>query len=475
MRRFALVAAILTITAPIFAASVGKPTDVQLTIYNQNFALVKEDRDLVVEKGLNQVAVQDVASSIEPTSVAFKSLSSPNSISIREQNYQFDLVNVSTILDKSIGKKVRVTRYLDGKTEVSEGTLLSSAQNGIVIKTESGLILNPSGEIEVMELPEGLVSRSTLMWKLEAAEAGPQHAELSYLANDMTWSANYVAVVDASDKYVDLTGWVTLTNNSGVTYNNAALNLMAGDVHLAPKPMPMLYARAGVADMASAAGGPAFTEKSFFEYHLYTLQGKTTVRNRETKQITLLTADSVPAKKIYVYDGRKDWWSEWQYGGYQPGESYEVSANKKVTVTMEIVNKKENNLGIPLPKGNMRVYKAEDNGSQQFIGEDSIDHTPRDEKVRLNLGDAFDIVGEHKRTNFKRINNRTVEETFQISLRNHKDQQVNVLDVEHLTGDWTITESSDKYFKKDASTVQIPVDVPANGEKVITYTVRTKW
>ena len=456
MKKLALVIpAILLYATSSFAATASKPSNVQLTIYNQNFALVKEERDMTLDNGLNIISIQDVAATIEPSSVAFKSLTDPESVVVREQNYQYDLVNSRTILDKSVGKRIKVRRVLEsGNVLETEGTLLSTADNGLVIQTDKGIILNPGGEIEVMELPQGLVSRPTLMWNLETDKPGAHRTEVSYLANQITWSADYVAVVDALDKHVDITGWVTLDNKSGTTYENASLNLMAGDVHRVEQPMmaEAMYDRAAGASMKAA---PQFEEKSLFEYHLYTLQGKTTVKDKETKQLSLLTASNVPAKKIYVYDG--------------------AQKGQKVNVLMEIVNSKENNLGMPLPKGKVRVYKQESNANQHFIGEDMIDHTPKDEKVRLYLGDAFDIVGERKQTNERVISDREREYSYEISLRNHKDTPVTVTIVEHLWGDWKVTQSSHGYNKKDANTLEIPVEIPKDGAVTVTYTERTKW
>ncbi|MHB0998658.1 MAG: DUF4139 domain-containing protein [Armatimonadota bacterium] len=473
---------------PCFAdPSVSKPSSVELTIYNQNFALVKEDRDMTLDKGVNFVPVPDVAGTIRPSTVAFKSLTDPGSVVVREQNYQYDLINPNTILEKSIGKKVRIRRLLDNKTEVVEGTLLSAgyqnsnsfsgrSQIGIVIQTKNGIIIDPEGEIEVLELPQGLISRPTLEWKLETSKAGEHKTEISYLADQIRWIADYVAIIDAEDKLVDLTGWVTLSNNSGTTFENASLNLMAGDVNVVEIEQRRVTLGYGGAYGPQGPASPQFTEKGFFEYHLYTLAGKTTIKNKESKQITLLTANKIPANKVYIYDARKAWWGMYQNNqGYRPGDSYDVSANKKVNIFIEVENKKENNLGMPLPKGTIRVYKQEENANQHFVGEDTIDHTPKDEKVRLYLGDAFDIVGEHKRTSFKRINANETEESFEISLRNHKDAPVSVVVIEHQFGDWKITESSHKYEKKDASTIEIPVEIPKDGETKVTYTVRTSW
>ena len=463
---------------------VGKPANVELTIYNQNFALVKEERDMTLDKGINSIPVQDVAATIRPSTVAFKSKSDPNSVVVREQNYQYDLINPATIIDKSVGKKVVIRRALADRIEEVEGVILSSGtqQGGysptrVVIQTKDGILINPAGEIHVLEMPKGLIPRPTLMWKLETTKAGPQKTEISYLADRMTWIADYVAVVDPDDKFVDLTGWVTLTNNSGTGYENAVLNLMAGDVNVVQDRKDRL--EIGYADTYGAKRvllDDQFKEKSFFEYHLYTLAGKTTVNDKEQKQISLLTAEKIPAKKTYLYDGRKAWWNTYRNDrGYRPGESYSVSPNKKVSIFLELKNDKENNLGMPLPKGTMRVYKQEAGTNRHFVGEDTIDHTPKDEKVRLYLGDAFDIVGTHTRTNFVNIAANVIEESFEISLRNHKDAPVSIAVIDHHFGDWKVTTSSHKAFKKDASTLEIPVEVPKDGEVKVTYTVRTTW
>jgi len=454
MRRIAFLLFAILLAATSFAATASAPTNVQLTIYNQNFALVKENRDMSLEKGMNTVSILDVAARIEPSSVAFKSLTDPNAVVVREQNYQYDLVNSRTILNKSLGKRVKIIKYLDGTVKEIEGIVLSTPENGLVLQTANGIVLNPSGEIQVMEMPQGLVPRPTLAWKLDSDRAGPQKTEISYLTNNITWSADYVAVVDSLDKYVDLTGWVTLDNKSGVTYENASLNLMAGDVHRV-QPQREFEGFALTAPMAAKAAEPQFAEKAFFEYHLYTLKDKTTVRDKESKQISLLTAAHIPAKKVYVYDGARN--------------------QKKVNVLMEIVNSQASNLGMPLPKGKVRVYKQESDANQHFIGEDLIDHTPKDEKVRLYLGDAFDLVGERKQMTQRQISDHEREESYEISLRNHKDLPVTIVIVEHLWGDWKITQSSHGYNKKDANTVEIPVEVPKDGEVKVTYTVRIKW
>lgn len=493
-----LIPAFLLLSTPSFSdVTASKPSAVKLTIYNQNFALVSEQREMTLANGINLVSVPDVAATIEPSSIAFKSITAPNSVVVREQNYRYDVINPTTILDKSVGKHVKVRIYSGAQVQEVEGILLNPAtppvarsddangylpppaEQGLVIQTSNGIVTVPTSwsqdSIEVESLPDGLYSKPTLVWKLEAERQGLHQTEVSYLADSITWKADYVAVIDALDKYIDLTGWVTLDNKSGATYENASLNLIAGDVHRVQPPRPIMMAGAmGGMIERNVAAEPQFTEKAFFEYHLYTLKDKTTVRDKETKQITLMTATHIPATKTYVYDGRKSWWMS-MGTDYRPGESYDVSPNKKVAVMLEVANTKDNHLGIPLPKGTIRVYKEEENTNQHFVGEDEIDHTPKDEKIHLYLGNAFDIVGEHERTNFRRISPHEVEESFQITVRDHKDTPVSVLIVDHLFGDWTITESSTKHNKRDASTVEFPVNVSKDGQTVVTYTVRTKW
>jgi hypothetical protein len=468
----------------------SKPTGIALTIYNQNFALVKDRRTIDLANGRNAVVIEDVAALIDPTSVHFKSLTAPNAVAVREQNYRYDLINPTTLLNKSVGKKVTIRQPLaNGQFREIQGTILtpvtvavaqtgdagggtSTVYSGMVVRTEDGgLILNPTGEIMLHEMPSGLIPRPQLAWLVDSTQAGRHETEVSYMTNGVTWKADYVVVVANDDKSVDITGWVTLDNKSGATYENANLQLIAGDVRrVQPAPRPEVLRAAMKAD---AAGAPQFQEESLFEYHLYTLDGTTTVRDNEQKQMTLLTASRVPAVKKFIYEGRRGFWGI-RNPGYLPGEGYDTSAYKKVNIIVEIKNSKPS-MGIPLPKGKMRLYKADSRGSLQFVGEDEIDHTPKDETVRLYVGDSFDIVGEHKRTDFKRISQKEVEESFEIVLRNHRKEDTTVSVVEHFWADWRITAKSADFVKKDAHTGEFIVNVPKDGEVKVTYTVRTRW
>jgi hypothetical protein len=474
-------------------AKTSKPTGANITIYNQNFAVVKERRSIDLRNGRNAVTIDDVAALIDPTSVHFKSITAPNAVTVREQNYRYDLINPTTLLNKSVGKRVSVHEKLgNGQIRDYEATIVTpltvavaqtgdgsgtnTVYNGMVLRMDNGyLVLNPTGEILLHEMPPGLVARPQLAWLVDSDKPGLHDTEISYMTNGVTWKADYVVVVSADDKMVDITGWVTLDNKSGASYINANLQLMAGDVRrVQPPQVPMERgARREMMDMAKATQ-PQFAEEGLFEYHLYTLDGATTVLDNEQKQMSLLDAHKAAADKKFVYDGRKGFWGTYNYGGYYPGEGYDTTNYKKVNVMMEVRNSKPT-LGIPLPKGKMRLYKADSKGGLQFIGEDEIDHTPKDEMVRLYVGDTFDMVGEHKRTNFRRISDREVEESFEVTLRNHRKEDSKVSIIEHMWQDWRVTAKSSDFIKKDAHTAEFIVTVPKDGETKVTYTVRTKW
>lgn len=476
----AIIIGILLISAGIcMAQTVSGPKSLQLTVYNSNFALVRDTRTVSFTNGINSIEVSDVAAKIDPTSVLFKTLTSPNSVTILEQNYQYDLISPDNILNKSVGQRVTFTSFdQSGKPFAQSGILLAPPSNGgVVIKADDGtMILRPQGQVSLAKMPEGLHPKPTLQWLLASTKAESQDAQISYITDGIGWKADYVALVNKDDTALDLTGWVTLNNNSGATYPDAKLTLMAGDVR---RQQPQNYAFSGSLDsFAAAAPAPQFQEQSFFEYHMYTMERPTSIRDNETKQLSLLGASGASVTKEMIYDGRKQWWMGWWYDGrtdFNPGGGYDTSNYHKVNVTLEVKNSKENHMGMPLPKGRIRVYKLDDTGAQQFVGEDSIDHTPKDEKIRLYVGDAFDVVGDYKRTDFKKISDRVYEETFQVNVRNHKDVAQAVKVVDHVFADWSVLNSSTEYTKKDAHTIEFPITVPKDGEVVVTYTIRTSW
>jgi len=388
----------------LFNLAFAEEEGVSLTIYNQNFALVRDKRFLDLEKGVSNIRFTDIASQIEPTSVHFKSLTAPDSCVIQEQNYEYDLVSATKLLSKYIDKKIKI---LAGSGTVYEGLLLSYDNNSIVIQDPADKSLNMVSRQENINniafgsLPEGLITKPTLMWQIANDQSGKHLTEVSYLTGGINWLCDYVVVIDKLDKNIDLSGWVTIDNRSGVTYKDASLKLIAGDVHRVREESEYLMRDKMM--VAEAARAPQFEEKAFFEYHMYTLQRKATLKDNQTKQIALLNATGTPVNKLFIYDPA-------EYGWYNYQDA-QTTNEQKVKVKIELVNSQKNNLGMPLPKGKVKVYKQDTDGKLEFIGEDAIDHTPKDEKIRLQLGDAFDVKGERKRLDYKQYG-RTADENI---------------------------------------------------------------
>jgi len=454
-----------------FCLSAYAQENVELTVYNQNFALVKDQRYLDLKKGINKIEFKDVASLIEPTSVHFVSVSAPNSSSILEQNYEFDLLNSDKLLLKYIDKNIKIVTK-DSKNY--EGILSSYDGNNIVISSAQGLsmIVRPDNiaQISFDKIPEGLITKPTLVWELDNEKEGKQLTEVSYLTGGVNWDCEYVTVLDKDDKNISLDGWVSLNNQSGATYNNAKLKLIAGDVKRAKEEVNIVHAQDAML-MKSKEAAPQFQEKAFFEYHMYTLQRKATLKNNQKKQISLLNGNNIPVNKLFIYDPVDYYGWYWYHYDNEQG-----TKEQKIKVKLEVKNSKQNNLGMPLPKGKVKVYKKDEDGSLQFVGEDKIDHTPKDETIRLYLGDAFDVVGERKRINY-RAGDHWAEESFEISLRNHKDSDIVVNVIEHMWryANWKIINKSHEFNKKDAQTIEFKVPVAKDQETKVSYTVRYWW
>ena len=436
--------------------------DVMVTIYNGNLGLVKDTRDVRLDAGTLEVQFADVAALIDPTSVHLKSLTDPSALRILEQNYEYDLLTSAKLLEKYVGKKVRLYQ---SNGSYQEATLLST--NGPIYEINGQIHMGHSGQVVLPALPENLVAKPTLVWLLRNAKAAAQRVEASYLTGGINWKADYVMVINAADTRSDLTGWVTIDNKSGSTYSDAALKLVAGDIHRAPDRgregrLMEMAAKAVSADQANRD----FKSEGFFEYHLYTLDGRTTIKDNQTKQLALMSASEVPVDKHYIYYGAADYYRT-QYG-------VPVST-QKVGVYLELKNSKENRLGLPIPKGRVRVYKADTSGSQQLIGEDWIDHTPKDEKIKIKMGDAFDVVGERTQKDWKRIASNLYEVEWEISLRNHKKEAVTVEVVEPMPGDWEVLRASHPYEKIQAFTAQWKIPVAKDGETKLTYRIRVRF
>ncbi len=417
---------------------------VNLTVYNNDLALVRDSRTFDLTKGETDLEVLDVAARIDPTSVHLTG----EGVQVLEQNFEYDLASADRILDRYLGQ--RVTAVLEGG-EAFSGTLLSYAGNNLVLGEGSGaMVLSREriDRIDFPELPGGLRTRPTLVWRIFSDAGGKRDATISYLTSGLQWHAEYVALVNEDDSALELSAWVSLENQSGASYDDARLQLVAGDVHRAvPPPMDgrqMLMAKAGAAPME-------FAEEALFEYHLYSLDRPVTVKDRQTKQVTLFPTAAVDkVEKIFRYKG---------------GEN--------VSVTLEFKNAKESGLGMPLPRGKLRVFKKDSKGGAQFIGEDFVDHTPKDEKVEAVMGNAFDIAAERTVLDHQRISSRVTQATIEVKLRNHKEEAVEVVVEEHIPGDWEILTTTHEYEKKSAWKVEFRVPVAPDEESILKYTYRS--
>jgi len=444
---------------------------VNITVYNSNLGLVRETRRLTLPNGQIALRFADVTAQIRPETVHLASLTAPASLRILEQNYQYDLLNPAKLLDKFVGKEITlVLRRLQNSTESFEpvqATLLSN-NGGQVWRINGQIVINPSNiaEMRFPDLPKNLVATPTLVWDLENRETGSQTIEASYLTGGMNWRADYVLIVNADDTKGDLQGWVTLTNASGATFEEARLQLVAGDVNRVSEQRN--FAVAGVMVQKRAIDELQFQEQGFFEYHLYTLQRPATIRDNETKQVSLLEAAGFDVKKEFVLNGQR-----YYYAGYNnPG----AAIKEKVGVYIQFRNSQQNKLGMPLPAGTIRLYKKDDKGNQQFIGEDKIDHTPKDEDVRVKVGDAFDIVAERKQTDYKVVvTGHMYEYAYEIKIRNHKDGPATIVVNEPIGGDWEMVSSTFKAEKTAAFAAQFQVPVAKDGEATLAYRVRVKY
>ena len=363
-------------------------------------------------------------------------------------------------MDKYVGKKVKLMTA-DGN--LIEAVLISN-NSGPIYQINGQIHLGHPGRVILPDLPENLIPKPTLVWLLASGIQRLQRVETSYLTTGITWKADYVVVLNEKDDGGDLSGWVTIDNKSGTTYPEATLKLVAGDVNRTQSKPEM---RMALESSAKKAAAPAqFQEESFFEYHLYSLQGRTTIKNNQTKQISLLDAPEISIRKELRFYGAS------QYYRSQLGAPI---SNQKVGVFLEIANTERQRLGIPLPKGTVRVYKAAADKSLQFIGEDAIDHTPKDEKIKIKMGEAFDVVGERTQRDWKKIAGNVYETEWDVELRNHKKEEAEVTIVEPVPGDWEVLKSSHPYNKVDAHTLQYVVKIPKDGKVTVNYRVRMRW
>lgn len=440
--------AVILNAAAVALATLAAYAEVSVTVYNQDLGLVREIRELEFPAGVGEVRFTDVAEQILPTSVHFHS----ESAVLLEQNFEYDLVSAEQLLSKYVERGVEITTidkaFFAGKLLTSGGDLVIQESDGSIRSLARSQVAN----VHFPDLPEGLITRPTLVWLVRSSGSRRAPAEISYLTRGMTWAAEYVAVVDKSDERLSLAGWVNITNNSGATYRDAEVKLMAGDVQIRSSAKQGRDYGVLRRTMVEEAGAQ-FAEQPFYEYHLYTLQRRTTLANHQVKQIALFP--TVEAKVSRQY-------------------RFEDDGSSKVKVVLETVNSSKNGLGMPLPKGLVRVYKEADGGALQFVGEDAVDHTPQDEKVRISTGYAFDVAGERTRTDFKRRGDGR-EEAYEVKIRNRKTTSVQVTVAANLWGDWTLLEDTTPgWVKKSANLVEWTVKIEPGEEAALTYRVFTR-
>jgi hypothetical protein len=452
------------------STSLSDQTDLNVTVYNSNIALVRDVRNLMLPSGTFRLKFMDIAATVNPATVHFRSLTDPEKLGVIEQNYEYDLLEPAKLLHKYVGKEVTLVRsYQDNNTtkrEEIKATLLSD-NNGPVWKIGNDIVTGMFAEsYRFPEVPANLYDRPTLLMSLENSGPKKQQIEASYLASNLSWNADYVLTVARDDKAADLDGWVTVVNNSGTAFRNARLQLVAGELNrVAEGGVRTRMDMNAAVPMAKAA--QQFQQESFSEYHLYSLGRKTSVEDKETKQISLLQGSGVPVQKIFVVNGQNYYYRNQQTPG--------APLKDPVMVYYKFKNEEKAGLGIPLPAGNVRVYQKDSKGGILFAGEDRIDHTPKDEFVNIHIGNAFDVVAEHKQTDYKRIDNHVWEIEMEVTIRNHKDGPVTVQVNEPIGGDWEMLSSTFKSTKTAAFAAQFDVPVAKDGTSVLKYRIRARW
>jgi len=449
---------------------------VAVTVYNEGTALIRDQRTLTLDEGLNTVNFTDVAATIDRTSVTFNSVSNPDGTFVLEQNYIYDLVNSDALLTRYLDEIINITTS-DGT--VYTGQLLSGRNSEAILRADNGevLVINLSDarDIRFPSLPDGLITRPTLQWLLSSSTAGEQQVELTYLAGGMNWSADYNVLLGTDETSLDINGWVTLNNNSGRAFDNAQLKLVAGELNRVRPDAPVARTQALAMDMEEdmAFDGNAVEQRELFEYQLYEIGRPVTVGNNETKQIEFVTGSAVQATTFFVFDVSP------QFGAYYSPidypEGYGTYTEGVVQTFLEFNTGEESGLDADLPAGRIRVYQEDVDGAGLLIGENFIDHTPNGEDVRIYLGNAFDLVGERTQTNFEFVSNNVIQETFEIRLRNRKDNEtveIRIPERLYRWSDWEIVESSVAFVQENSSTVEFRVNVEPDVEQVVTYTVQ---
>ena len=455
-------------SAPETATTLSDQQEVAVTIYNENLALIKDTRKVNLRSAENLLAWRDVSAQIRPETALLRNLTHPKDFFLIEQNFDFDLLTPQKLLEKYVGQSVTVLRsHPTTGADIGEDAIVLATNDGVVLKFADRIESGTPGRIAYKNVPTNLRDRPTLVVNLNAAQVATDTLELSYLTGGLNWRADYVAELSKNDDQLDLNAWVTLSNTSGTSYPNAKLQLVAGDVNRVQEVIADSMERGQV---MMAAKAPQMAEESLFEYHLYTLDRPTTIAEKQIKQVALMSAAHVPVAKEFLLRGA-DYYYRSSYG--------DVGQKMKVGVFVEFENKGAG-LGIPLPKGIVRVYKKDAAGNAQFVGEDSIDHTPKHKTIRLKLGEAFDVTADKNQTSFEKIAgtsryNYISESAFEIILKNAKDTPVTVKVMEPIPGDWQMLSESHSHKKAASNTAVWQVNVPANGKTKLAYKVRVRY
>jgi len=476
MRTFIKVVFLLVSVTGVEAATVEKVTDVSdqnsvaITIYNKNLALVKDQRSVQLDKGFNQLAFRGVSAKIRSETALLRSLNHAADFYVIEQNFDYDLLSPSKLLDKYVGRKLRIARThpVTGKQKVESATVLST-ENGVVVKIGDRIEINPQGQFIFDAIPKNLRDKPTLVTQLNSSTARKQQLELSYLTSGLSWQADYIAELNAAETSLNLLGWVTLNNSSGTDYTQAKLQLVAGDVHQVQRRNQPRY-QVAKRSLERYSSAPNMQEENLFEYHLYHLNRRTNILNQQTKQVSLLSANSIPVQKTLVLQGESY---------YYHNRVRNFSRNLKIGVFIQFDNKRASKLGMPIPKGIVRVYKKDSRASAQFVGEDRISHTPKNAVIRLKLGDSFDVTAGKKQTDFKKNTAvlggvKNEESAFEIELKNAKNKEVTVVVREPISGDWEILAENVAHKKISSSLVEWQIKIPAESSTRLSYRVLVK-
>lgn len=434
-----------------FSTGLTQQKDIAITIYNNNIGLVKEQRQIEIQEGISTISFTDVAAKIDPTSVSLKSITEGKEMIVYEQNFEYDVVNSDKLYNKYIDNTISL---ITESGKILKGLLMNSSGRDIILQEKTGAIkiINKGkiSQVEFPSLPEGLITKPTLIWSVASSEGGSHLIEVRYLTGAINWHAEYVMVSNYDDTAAEISSWVSIDNRSGADYVNARVKVVAGAVAKVPG-----RRRRGMEMAAVKLAPPKFREKPFFEYHLYELDKPTTIKNNQIKQISLFEPVTVPITKTYEYRAGID--------------------RSGVAVSLEFSNRKEDGLGIPLPMGKLRIYKKDEDGALELVGEDLIDHTPEGKKVSVIAGKAFDITGERKMLNYRKLGDNVREESYLITIENRKEEPVKVKILEDMKGDWKIKRSSHPYEKSEAFLIEFNVDVPAKDKVEVKYTVQYKF